>query len=217
MLTSPFSQGTPLFQSILVLYSVDLEPDEQPIPHDHLDDLESFFYILTYIIYTYDSQGASYPMDTLLKRWKSNTGMSAAGHKGFFLLRGKYVPDTIASRWPKALLDVFSGFGAFLSPLSQEKVSTRYMEPEEVPELLRLLRGMASNAEQHYDEILRIFDAGIEALEKIDNEDEALKVHPTDRVPSSVRPPSQGNPLKRAREEETDCQPATKRSNLSSQ
>lgn len=86
------------------------------------------------------------------------------------------------------------------------------MESEEV---LEMMRDMASNAEQHYDEIIRIFDAGFEALEKVENEDAAVKASPTVPVPLPVRNPSQRNPLKRSREEETEFQPAAKCSNLS--
>jgi hypothetical protein len=141
-----------------------------------------------------------------------DTGSSASDAKGLFLLTGRFVATTIAPRWPKALLDVFSGFGSFLALFFEDRMNTRYMEPEEV---LEMLRGMASNAEQHYDEIIRVFDAGIEALEKVENEDAALKVPPTDPVPPPVRSPLQRNPLKRTREEETEFQPAAKCCNLS--
>jgi hypothetical protein len=209
--TSPVLQGNPLFQSMMVLYSVELDLS---FPHDHLDDLESFFYILLYIVYTYDCQGLSHPMDKLLKQWKKKTGTTAAEAKVVFFLLEHAIPKTIASRWPKALLNVLSEFRAFLMPLSQKKVSIRYMKAKKVPEILR---DLAFNVDQHYDGILRIFDTGIEALEKIDSEETALRVPPTNPATSSLRSPPQNNPLKRMREEETDSQPAAKRSNHSAQ
>jgi hypothetical protein len=196
----------------MVLYSADLP---EPIPHDYLDDLESFFYILTCIVYTYDCHGVSHPQNELLKRWQTITGSTAAVAKEAFLTRGRFIPNPIASRWPKAFLDVFFGLRVFLFPLVQEKVSVMEMEPEEV---LESLKWFASNAEQHYDEVLKIFDAGIEALEKIDDGCPACpQAAPTDADPSSVHLPTQQNTAarKRPREEEPDSLPAAKRPHLS--
>ncbi|KAJ2914986.1 hypothetical protein MD484_g5414, partial [Candolleomyces efflorescens] len=163
--------GTPLFQSTSVLYSVVIEEPNLANPHDHVDDLESFFYILTYIIYTYDSQGVSYPMDKLLGQWNGYSGVSASDAKGIFFVKERFVSDAIAPRWPEAVLDVFRNFGSFVGSFFGDRMDTRYQEREEI---LELLRDTASSADQHYDEILRIFDTGIEALEKAENEEAEL-------------------------------------------
>lgn len=119
---SPISHGIPLCQSatVLSLYSADLS---EPILHDYLDELESFFYTLTCIVYTYNCHGISHPQNELLKRWQIITGSTAAVVKEAFLTRGIFLPNPIASRWPKALLDVSFGLRVFLFPSVQEKVS----------------------------------------------------------------------------------------------
>ncbi|KAJ2914987.1 hypothetical protein MD484_g5415, partial [Candolleomyces efflorescens] len=159
--------GTPLFQSTSVLYSVETEEPHQPPPHDHWDDLESFFYILTYIICTYDSQGVCHPVDQLMKQWKGYSGQNASDAKGIFLAKGRFVvSDRISPRWPKAVLDVFRSFGSFLDSRLRDRLNTRYIDRDEV---LELSGRMASDADHHYAEILQIFDAGIEALEAVNN------------------------------------------------
>ncbi|KAJ2914981.1 hypothetical protein MD484_g5413, partial [Candolleomyces efflorescens] len=199
--------NAPIFQSILLLYSTDLEPPLQPIPHDHLDDLESFFYVFTYIVHSFDSQGVSYPLTSRMKEWKEGTGENAGACKAFYIMKKTFLPMDIISRWPKALIDTYNAFGAFLYPLSQDKFSSHYMEPEEVPDLLR---DISSRVDQHYDGILRIFDEGIEKMEKMEK---ALSADPGH---SSIQPPSQRSSLKRAREDEANFEPAPKRSNSSS-
>ncbi|KAJ2920973.1 hypothetical protein H1R20_g16121, partial [Candolleomyces eurysporus] len=197
--------GTPLYQSIMILYSVDLP---QPLPHDHLDDIESFFYVLTYIIYNYDCHGVSHPIDKLLKRWEASTGTNAAESKEAFLSRGKFIPRTIASRWPNAFLDVFLGFRTLLYPLVQGKVSIMGMDPEDVP---GCLRWFALNAERHYDKIIETFDTGIAALEKADAEEAASRKQMA-TLPQPLQPPAQRSPLKRPSGEYPESQPPAKRS-----
>ncbi|KAJ2914983.1 hypothetical protein MD484_g5411, partial [Candolleomyces efflorescens] len=176
--------GIPLFQSTQLLYSADPEEPQTEIAHDHVDDLESFFYILTYIIYTYDSHGTAYPMDALLTRWKSLAGLHAAESKGVYLTAKRYVPATIARRWPEAALDVFRGFRLFIGDLFQDRMPAKYMKPEE---LTAMLTEMASKVDQHYDEILQLFDTGIDTLEKADRDSAAANVPPTDPGSSSVQ------------------------------
>ena len=52
-LPSPCTQGTRAFQSISVLSSVN-KAAGQALSHDHLDDLESFFYVFCWITLGYD-------------------------------------------------------------------------------------------------------------------------------------------------------------------
>ncbi|KAJ2915009.1 hypothetical protein MD484_g5421, partial [Candolleomyces efflorescens] len=101
-----WQMGIPLFHSTSVLYSADLE-EYGPFPHDHVDDIESFFWILTYIVYTYDSKGVYHGMDKMLRKWEKLTGSPASNEKGLFLLEREFFPGTISPRWPKALLDVY--------------------------------------------------------------------------------------------------------------
>ena len=177
-----------------------------------MDDLESFIYVLAYIIYHYDCHGVSYPPDKLLKIWDTSKPIRAAESKEVFLVRTDFMPNlnVLTSRWPKAVLDVFSNFRRFLLPFWQTKLSLMSIDLEDVPKTLQRL---ASDADHHYDEIIRIFDEGIDTLERMDNEAASPKTS-AEKVPSPVRSSPQ-NPLKRTREESTASQPPAKRSNLS--
>ncbi|KAJ2915010.1 hypothetical protein MD484_g5420, partial [Candolleomyces efflorescens] len=202
--------GIPLFQSTQLLYSVDFEDPQKAFAHDHVDDLESFFYILTYIVYTYDSRGNTYPRHELFKEWKSYAGHNAADAKGVYLVSETDVDPIIAPRWPNALLDVFCGFRTFLADLFEDRQHARRMEPEEV---LELLEEMASKVDQHYDEVLQMFDTGIQALDNAENESATAKAPLTDLDSVSVQSSSH---LKRPREEDPDTHlPTAKRSNFS--
>ncbi|KAJ2914988.1 hypothetical protein MD484_g5418, partial [Candolleomyces efflorescens] len=177
--------GAQIFQSIILLYSTEFEDPDEVIPHDHLDDLESFIYVLAYIIYHYDCHGVSYPPDKLLKIWDTSKPIRAAESKEVFLVRTDFMPNlnALISRWPKAVLDVFSNFRRFLLPFWQTKLSFMSIDLEEVPKTLQRL---ASDADHHYDEIIRIFDEGIDSLERMDTEAGSPKM-PAEKVPSPVR------------------------------
>ncbi|KAJ2914980.1 hypothetical protein MD484_g5412, partial [Candolleomyces efflorescens] len=205
--------GIPLFQSTQLLYSVDFEDPQKAFAHDHVDDLESFFYILTYIVYTYDSRGNTYPRHELLREWKSYAGHNAADAKGVFLVAETDVDPIIAPRWPDALLDVFCGFRTLLADLFEDRQHARRLNPKKV---LKLLEDMASNVDHHYDEVLQLFDTGIDALEKADNDSATAKVAPTNPDSASVQSPPHQSSSKRPREECADSHiPNAKRSKFS--
>ncbi|KAJ2928037.1 hypothetical protein H1R20_g9046, partial [Candolleomyces eurysporus] len=203
--TTDWRIGIPLYQSVMVLSSKSLS---QPLPHDHLDDLESFLYILTHILYSYDCHGALHEVDDLLTRWDKYSGTLAADLKESFLAR-QFLPRHISVCWPAASLDVFLGFKDFILPMVDQKVAITLAQPEDGPEILKALM---LDAEHHYNEVIRLFDTGIAALEKGDDDEasSALQSRPTSPQPFS-QPPADRSSSKRPSDEYPDSQPLAKR------
>ncbi|RXW13102.1 hypothetical protein EST38_g12751 [Candolleomyces aberdarensis] len=200
--------GIPLYQSIMVLSSNSLS---QPLPHDHLDDLESFLYILTHILYSYDCHGALHEVDDLLTDWDECSGTIAACLKESFLAR-QFLPKNISMRWPSASLDVFRGFKDLILPMVDQKVALTLARPENGPEILKALM---LDAEHHYNGVIRLFDTGIAALEKDDNYEASSILQRRSTSPQTLlQPPAERSYLKRRSDGYPDSQPLVKRLKL---
>lgn len=86
MLSTPH-QGTRAFQSVAVL-----SPEgfgDAPPPQDHLDDLESFFYILTWICLKYNGSHTMHKdsmTSTYLDKWEAPDAVICSSVKAKFLM-----------------------------------------------------------------------------------------------------------------------------------
>ncbi|KAJ2912010.1 hypothetical protein MD484_g8405, partial [Candolleomyces efflorescens] len=199
--------GIPLYQSRAVLSSKHLP---RILPHDHLDDLESFLYILTHILYAYDRHGVLHQVDEMLTSWDRCDTYFAPYHKESFLTL-PVDPHSVSERWPEALLDVLRDFKAFLLPFSDDKVNIMKGRCKDGPEILE---AMKLNAESHYDEVIRLFNIGIAALK---DEDDENPLHESP-LPSrkASQPMARLNPSKRRSDDYPDSQPVAKRLNFAS-
>jgi hypothetical protein len=138
-----------------------------PLPHSHLDDIESFFYVFTNIIYAYDHGGISQSLGGELKIWNRHDEGCLGQLKRAFLLDDP-LHKYISSRWPKAFLEVFYAFRNFLQPIARQKMIFTFDEPEErADDWKELLHSL----DDHYNFVLRLFDEGIAALEKAEAEE----------------------------------------------
>ncbi|KAJ2928390.1 hypothetical protein H1R20_g8695, partial [Candolleomyces eurysporus] len=173
--------GTRLYQSAMVLSS---GGDPHPLPHSHLDDIESFFYVLTDIIHAYDHGGVLQSLGSELKLWNRYDGHLLGELKRAFLIE-KPLPKSISSRWPKAFVDVFYAFRDFLRPIALQKLIFTDETPEERAEDLR---AFMLSADDHYNFVLRLFDEGIAALAMAEAEelDAASSVCSSVCIPSLV-------------------------------
>jgi hypothetical protein len=188
-------------------YSRDLQ---KPLIRDHLDDLESFFYVFTHIIHAYDRNGVFYPLDddSKLNLWDKYEGKFAATVKRTFLAVSS-TPDDITLRWPEACIRVLHRFQDFLRDIVRKKMGI-ILKPSANP--VDIQKPLQLSAEDHYDHILRLFDEGIGTLEI---EDTAESLGPTPPFPGalSLRPSTERSALKRAPDDDPDGQPAAKRAN----
>ncbi|KAJ2914096.1 hypothetical protein MD484_g6317, partial [Candolleomyces efflorescens] len=184
----------------------------EPLVHDHLDDLESFFYILSFIIYAYDSQGTFHSVPDTFQEWieQAENQRMLAKLKHYFLVFSVAIPIEISSRWPAALLDVFHGFRCFIEKVARQKDVVIVERPVDGRNGLRALR---MRADEHYDYILGLFDNAILTLEK-----DELSASPTVLPPSSSTKAQDAigmprSPSKRSSEDDPDGQPVPKRPN----
>ena len=189
-------QGTRMYQSVMVL-STDEVP--YPLPHTHLDDIESFFYVLANIIYAFDHGGISQPLGYELTVWNKyghDAGCLGQLKRGFLL--DDPLHNSISSRWPKEFLEVFYAFRSFLRPIAHQKMVFTFHDAESRASDWHTL---IQSLDDHYDFVLRLFDEGIAALERAETELAGIteSVPPTQTLPQTPRAP------KRSREEEEEC------------
>ncbi|KAJ2914090.1 hypothetical protein MD484_g6303, partial [Candolleomyces efflorescens] len=193
--------GTILYQSVMVISS---RSASVPLPHDHLDDLESFFYILAHIVYGHDRHGSLHKLSSDMALWESESG--DIGPLKEYILFKPYLPKAVSSRWPASVLGVFYGFRKFIWSIVSEKVALLDEEPEDRVETLKSWR---LSAEEHYDLVLRIFDEGIAALEK--EEAEPCSSSQPQEGPSPRPALVKRNPLKRPSDDNPEILPPAKR------
>ncbi|KAJ2912848.1 hypothetical protein MD484_g7567, partial [Candolleomyces efflorescens] len=185
--------GTRLYQSAMVLSTKEAI---YPLPHSHLDDIESFFYVFTNIIYAYDDRGVSQPLGGEVKQWTIQESEGLLGElKRAYLVVGNPLRKPICSRWPEEVVNVFYAFRDYLRPLARQKMILTDQEPEERAEEWKAL---LDHVDDHYDFVLQLFDKGIAALEKA----EAEKVD----VPATAH-----KALKRSGDDDSGSQPPLKR------
>ncbi|KAJ2914089.1 hypothetical protein MD484_g6304, partial [Candolleomyces efflorescens] len=218
----PISEFTSAMQLLCILRDAiaghRISDMPNPLARDHLDDLESFFYVFTHIIHTYDCDGEFFPLDkdSHLLRWDQYEGGLAATAKRWFVFRGsESTPVEIARRWPQACIQVLHGFQDFLRGIIVKKMKA-VLEPSANP--VDIQRPLQMSADKHYDAVLRLFDQGIEALEAEDpdvggwtEEDTSSESTPPSPQVSDFPASTERAVLKRALDEESDAQPAAKR------
>lgn len=225
-------QGTRLYQSIAVLSSGKVRC---PLPHDHLDDLESFFYIFVHIFFVCDAQGQSYPLPEMLSEWDEQNAGVAAGLKEALLAR-RFLPPEVEERWPTPCLDLFNDLRAYMSSLARRKQELNYSKPEARADKAKEL---ADNVDQHYSHVLQLFDRAIDILNQAETKthgatglDQAPAIRPTSTsspppalhsapatppvaqfaaTPEAHTPEPHRSPLKRASDNYPDEEPAAKR------
>ena len=170
-------QGRPLYQSIMALYSEEIE---FPLPHDHLDDLESFFYVFSHIINEYDCHGGLHELSEEMKLWEDPRTFDLIACKKEFLCKS-YPPESVTQRWPKAVLAIFYKMRKFLWGLLYEKLDLLEKEPKD---RVRKLKWFMSRAEDDYEAVLEIFDEAIARLEMGESESESEEEEEEEEVSS---------------------------------
>jgi hypothetical protein len=149
-------QGTRAFQSISVLRSGDTD---HPPPHDYLDDLQPFFYVICWICFGYEAPGKKViPQPEVLTNWEDLSCTRAAGLKVDFLITQNRFPIP-----PPYFGPVFQ----FLLEKLRLFFVTRYLAALSHPGTERkTLEELIPQAKLDYAEVLQYVDEAIEALQK---------------------------------------------------
>ncbi|KAJ2913150.1 hypothetical protein MD484_g7248, partial [Candolleomyces efflorescens] len=151
---------TGIYQSAIVLENGRLR---YPIAHDHMDDLESFCYVLTQIIYTYDPTGDERSPFNLLIEWELKDNSNEADSKVSYLSRDVVeVESGVEEIWPQSCTHLLIEFKGFLKEIHQEKRRLANLAPDARKAALKKL---VRKADEHYKFVLGIFDKAIEKVE----------------------------------------------------
>ncbi|KAG2012023.1 other/FunK1 protein kinase [Coprinopsis cinerea AmutBmut pab1-1] len=181
-----FRAGTRMFQSVMVLLGFRM--DNSP-PHDHLDDLESFFYVFTYILFAYvKPKERRNSLPRLLLKWDQSEPERAEEAKCHFMaLRLHEVTDTIDSWWGNIVVDLFTKFKQYIRNRSDDKRDAWYSASTPDAEAIKKLR---DEFEDHYKHITKLFQDAITNLDKVEADEAASKAAIAEEEASSALPPS---------------------------
>lgn len=160
-----------------MLQSYERKIGDPNTPHDYMDDLESFFYVLCEPMFTrvsFQKQVDSAAKE-LLRRWDTKDENTAADSKLGFLLKPFRRKLMDADCWGSACTDLLDGFHSLLQTIAQEKLKIMNEDSTSVQEKIVQLRGMGLNGkiDEHYDSLDALFNKTLKALETEEPEIEA--------------------------------------------
>ncbi|KAF6755199.1 hypothetical protein DFP72DRAFT_1122903 [Ephemerocybe angulata] len=162
--------GTRLYQSICVL---DYDRGLVPVPHDYLDDLESFFYVLCHLLHGYE--GVDSPVDgafegsAALARWEHMANLVASSMKREYIEFGGLAIDPPPLFWSSTCIRLCDEFRQYLLPLVNSKIKLRVTRDD--VERDALARALHRGIQTHYTDIIGLFDTALEDLRKPGGED----------------------------------------------
>ncbi|KAF5341254.1 hypothetical protein D9611_005960 [Ephemerocybe angulata] len=155
--------GIRRFQSVTVLWG--LLSGCPPI-HDHLDDLESFFYVLCHLVLLFDEPGKrNETMDETLAGWESDVVSDVMKAK-VAVFRG-FCPE-VSDWWGEACDKLLAGFIELLWTAMVKKVVVRInhrISPEEQRERLETV---AKDFGDIWDKVVKLFDDTLASFEQED-------------------------------------------------
>ncbi|KAF5339120.1 hypothetical protein D9611_011176 [Ephemerocybe angulata] len=155
--------GTRQYQALAVLKSTAVI--QPPPPQDHLDDIESFFYVTCHIVFLIDRPGVpKEDIPELLSKWQSAKEADAYVWKFLFVIE-PLETDLISKYWGRPIVDLLQSFKKFIDRIQRSKAEYR-AAAETSAELVKMLKtGLWKKAEEHYAEVDGFFQACLDALE----------------------------------------------------
>ncbi|KAF6765574.1 hypothetical protein DFP72DRAFT_954082 [Ephemerocybe angulata] len=162
--------GTRLYQSICVL---DYDRGLVPVPHDYLDDLESFFYVLCHLLHGYECVDS--PVDgafegsAAMARWEHMASVVASTAKLEYIEFGGLAIDPPPLFWSSTCIRLCDEFRQYLLPLVNSKIKLRVTRDD--VERDALARDLHRGFQTHYTDIIGLFDTALEDLRKPGGED----------------------------------------------
>ncbi|KAF8910188.1 hypothetical protein CPB84DRAFT_1743631 [Gymnopilus junonius] len=153
--------GTRAFQSVNILKSYNVKQGKYA-PHDHLDDLESFFYILCWICIGYSSPAIKVdPFPAELLEWEDENPRRASWAKDNIFLREFELENPVTDYFGPIFYRLLARLRAFFQPHVIRK--RRKAPTNGWPSLTQL---QDSESEKDYEAILNIFDEAIAEYEE---------------------------------------------------
>ncbi|KAJ2916709.1 hypothetical protein MD484_g3713, partial [Candolleomyces efflorescens] len=178
-------KGTRPFQSLMVLKTSALKP-HRISAHDYLDDLESFFWVFSYLLIVYKADGTVAPKTILheyLDSWNvAPRGASSAKFTFLFqAMMGDDVLEDMDEGWRYACADLFLKFRKYMRDIAdrKDKLLCKREDVEKEGAFTDRFSSILKDVDEHYDHVLALFD---EALEK------ATKAAQPNSPPSPAEP-----------------------------
>ncbi|KAL1664074.1 hypothetical protein GGF50DRAFT_55590 [Schizophyllum commune] len=222
-----FRTGTRAYQSVQVLrsykYAESAPTSGQRLMHDYMDDLESFYWCLCWICFSYEGPGNCKKSD-IPKEWQDNDPQVAAGAKSEHLL------SDFESNDVKDYFEDFIPLLEFLHGLFQKMYKVKTPLVRKHAAHTRTLKKIREEAKGTYEQVIEMFDRTIDSIraggrkpaaEKHDQPPATLTLAalpPAPRVTTRMLEPSLpmsfGN--KRKASEDSDEEPEKKRPQVAS-
>lgn len=200
---TPFSQGTRIFQSLSVLASY---APQRTIPaHDYLDDLESFFYVIVYIFLIHRPDGSRVPSrekgPLIVGKWDDPDPSAAHRHKSgvFASWEGVRASEIVETTWGPVCTALYKKFRSWTSNMREDKIDSLIRDEsrdgdedededddDDEDEDAQTYESLLSRRDEHYFQVLRIFDEAIDSLKA----PAASDVAPAATLPAEVPSPS---------------------------
>ncbi|KAJ2916708.1 hypothetical protein MD484_g3714, partial [Candolleomyces efflorescens] len=186
--------GTRVFQSLTVLRTCELEPCDVSA-HDYLDDLESFFWVLSYLLITYNADGTRATRTNLhkyLDSWNASPDRAASAKFRFFFqaMTGAEVLVKMDQGWRHACGDLFTNFRQYMRDISEQKDDLAFARGRIRKEgtFPNRFSSLLEDVDKHYDYVLGLFD---EALKKASgNVQSEARLTSATTPPLATQPPS---------------------------
>ncbi|KAF6741598.1 hypothetical protein DFP72DRAFT_1024314 [Ephemerocybe angulata] len=167
--------GTRQYQSIAVLLSSKARIQPSP-PHDHLNDIESFYYVLCHLVFWFKRPGV--PVDhvtDVLKKWESAKEDNACSWKRAFIC-DVFPKSLVGDYWGKPVLQLMLNFHDFIQKIHRTKSNIREDAGNSAGQLAMIKETLWGHAAEHYAEVDGILQVALDALELEESANSTLKI-----------------------------------------
>ncbi|KAJ2926513.1 hypothetical protein H1R20_g10571, partial [Candolleomyces eurysporus] len=172
LIRADFKMGTRMFQSLMVLRTYQFEQDIISA-HDYLDDLESLFWVFSYLLLTYKVDGkraASNYLQDDVSSWGQDP--SAALMAKFVFLdddsMDREIEKLMDEGWRYACTELFSKFRVYMNTLARKK-RRLISESDSVTGdgLPNRFSSLLENVDEHYEYVLGLFDDALKKVKEV--------------------------------------------------
>ncbi|KAJ2916733.1 hypothetical protein MD484_g3700, partial [Candolleomyces efflorescens] len=141
-------------------------------PHDHLDELESFYYITYHLLHSWKGSGERIGLPKEMRSWsrteEPGSGSGASVSKYFFLLRAANV-DRVKPFWGRAGKELLAAYHQFFATVIRQKNALG----SDTHPLLSMVRegpkegfgDLHKSIDENYGYVVGLFDTAIAQLE----------------------------------------------------
>lgn len=187
-----------MFQSLMVLLSFKKSQEGVALAaHDHLDDLESFFWVYAYLMLAYeppagqsdgepnpvrkkpvhqrdtdsDSDDAAVdPADLATTKWNSEDPEVASSAKYEFLTRrmGSLLSKSLSRSWGLPCVNLLKRLRAYFTKIADQKEHLAYDdEDDDEDDSPITLEQLRGQADKHYEDLLDFFQTAIDEIDAL--------------------------------------------------